>query len=139
MLQIPTRGVSPQRRSDVETLCDEEPPWAQPSSIPERAEVSGYRADIMRNERPLLLRCQRQDSEVFHVAQASHLSRQEIQRGLAPKNSPHDGFVKIGIRQIPDFQDWFVICNSFRTRISLSPNWVGSGSASRFPSTHFWS
>jgi len=47
--------------------------------LPERAEVGGYRADIMRNERPLLLRCQRQDSEVCHVAQASHLSRQEIQ------------------------------------------------------------
>jgi hypothetical protein len=52
------------------------------TGVSECAEVSRHRADVVRDEHPLLLRCQRHDLGIIHAAQSSRLSGQEIQRRL---------------------------------------------------------
>lgn len=52
----------------IEALRNEEYTGAVFSGVPERAQVSRHRADIMRDEHPLVFRCQRQDLGIAHAA-----------------------------------------------------------------------
>jgi hypothetical protein len=69
------------------------------SGVPEFAEVARYRAAA-------------RTSGSFLPRRPSGVGRQEVHGWLAAEDSAHNGFVEIGVREIPNLHDERAVCNS---------------------------